>query len=96
MKVLYKTITADTQVYVGKCFLVGVEYQKTACAGDRAMIVYDEASADKTAAQKVCTLVITPENQSDRIMFPKDREPELVGIYVDWDTDGVGTVYYHL
>ena len=96
MKVLYKSITADTQVYVGKCFLVGVEYQKTACAADRAMIVYDEASADKTAAQKVCTLCITPERQSDRIMFPKDREPELVGIYVDWDTDGVGTVYYHL
>ena len=96
MKVLYKTITADTQVYVGRCFLVGVEYQKTACDADRAMIVYDEASADKTAAQKVCTLCITPEKQSDRIMFPKDREPELVGIYVDWDTDGVGTVYYHL
>ena len=96
MKVLYKTITTDTQVYVGKCFLVGVEYQKTACAADRAMIVYDEASADKTPAQKVCTLCISDETQSDRIMFPKDREPELVGIYVDYDTDGVGTVYYHL
>ena len=96
MKVLYKSITADTQVYVGRCFLVGVEYQKTACANDRVMTVYDEASNDTTAEQIVCSLCITPERQSDRIMFPKDREPELVGIYVDWVTDGVGTVYYHL
>lgn len=96
MKVLYKTITATTQVYVGRCFLVGAEYQKTACAADRAMIVYDEPDSSVAAPQKVCTLCITPETQSDRIMFPKDREPELTGIHVVWDTDGVGTVYYHL
>lgn len=96
MKVLYKTITADTQVYVGRCFFVGAEYQKVACAADRALIIYDEASADKTAAQKISTLVICPEKQSDRIMLPKDREVECVGLYVDWDTDGIGTVYYHL
>ena len=96
MKVLYKTITASTQVYVGRCWLVGAEYQKTACAADRAMIIYDEESSSVAAPQKVSTLVITPEKQSDRIMFSKNREPELTGIYVVWDTDGVGTVYYHL
>ena len=96
MKVLYKTITDDTQVYIGKCFLVGVEVSEPAAAGAYTMIVYDQATSTKTAAQKVTTLCITPEHQSDRIMFPKDREPELVGIYVDWTTPCVGTVYYHL
>ena len=94
MKVLYKTVAADTQVYVGRCFLVGAELTRTA-ATDTVMIIYDEASADKTAAQKVATLVTSDEKQVDRIMFPKDREPELVGIYVD-HTAGVGTIYYHL
>lgn len=94
MKVLYKTITASTQVYVGRCFLVGVELTRTAGAATT-MIVYDEASADTTAAQIVVTLNVSPEKQADRRMFPKDREPELVGIYVAW-TAGLGTVYYHL
>ena len=96
MKVLYKTITGATQVYVGRCFLVGVEFSETGCANDHALIVYDEASADKTGAQKIATLCVTPQVQSDRVMFPKDKEPELVGIYAWWETGGVGTVYYHL
>lgn len=94
MKILYKTITENTQVYVGKCFLVGVELTRTGGAATT-MIVYDEASADTTAAQIVASLAVTPEKQVDRRMYPKDREPELVGIYVDW-TAGVGTIYYHL
>ena len=96
MKVLYKTITAATQVYVGRCFLVGVEFSCTATAVDLDLIIYDEASADKTAGQKVTTLCVTPETQADKIMFPKDREPELVGIYAWWETAGIATVYYHL
>ena len=96
MKILYKTITAPTQVYVGRCFLVGVEFSATATAVDLDLIIYDEASADKTAAQKITTLCVTPEVQVDKIMFPKGREPELVGIYAFWETAGVGTVYYHL
>ena len=96
MKVLYKTITAATQVYVGRCFLVGVEFTATAGSADLDLIIYDEASADKTAGQKVCTLCVSAENDHDRIMFPKDREPELVGIYAWWETGGIGTVYYHL
>lgn len=96
MKVLYKTITDDTQVYVGKCFLVGVELSEPAAASAYTMIVYDQATSGKTDAQKVTTLCITAQHQSDRIMFPKDREPELVGIYVDWTTPCVGTVYYYL
>ena len=94
MKTLYKTITENTQVYVGRCFLVGAELTRTTGAATT-MLVYDEASADTTAAQIVATLNTTPEKQFDRIMFPKDREPECVGLYVDW-TAGLGTIYYHL
>ena len=94
MKVLYKTITANTQVYVGRCFLVGAELTRAA-AGDTVMIIYDEPDSTVDAAQKVATLVTSDEKQVDRIMFAKDREPELTGIYVDWNA-GVGTVYYHL
>ena len=94
MKVLYKTITGNTQVYVGKCFLVGAELTRTGGAAT-IMIVYDSADASPTAAQKVITLAMTPAKQVDRRMFSKDREPECIGIYVD-HTAGVGTVYYHL
>lgn len=94
MKVLYKTITTDTQVYVGKCFLVGAEIANTA-AGATTMIIYDQATSGKTAAQILATLNTSAEKQSDRIMFSKDKEPECVGLYVDYAA-GVGTVYYHL
>jgi len=94
MKVLYKSIIGDTQVYVGRCFLVGAELTRTGGAATT-LIVYDEASADVTAAQKVVTLAVTPEKQADRIMYPKDKEPELVGMYIE-HTAGVGTIYYHL
>ena len=74
--------------------MVGAELTRTAGAATT-MIVYDEASADTTAAQIVATLNVSPEKQADRIMFSKDKEPECVGLYVDW-TAGLGTVYYHL
>ena len=96
MKVLYKTITAATQVYIGRCWLVGVEFSCTGTAADLDLIVYDDVDDDKVAAQKVTTLCVTPETQADKIMFPKDREPELTGIYAFWAAAGVGTVYYHL
>ena len=94
MKVLYKSITANTQVYVGKCFLVGAELTRTTGAATT-MIVYDEPDSTVAAAQIVATLNVSPQKQADRIMFPEDKEPQLTGIYVDW-TAGVGTVYYHL
>ena len=71
------------------------EYQKTACAADRTMIVYNENTADKTAAKKICTLNISDEVQSDSRMLPMPGI-KCEGIYVDWTTDGVGTVYYYL
>ena len=94
MKVLYKTIIANTQVHVGKCFLVGAEL--TRLAGDATtMLIYDEASSGTTGAQIIATLNVTPTGQTDRMMYSEDREPECVGLFVDW-TAGVGTVYYHL
>ena len=92
MKVLYKTITGNTQVYVGKCFLVGAELTRTAGAA-ATMIIYDEASTDTT--DKIVSLCVTPEKQADRIMFDKESEPECVGLYVV-HAAGIGTVYYHL
>ena len=93
MKILYKTITEDTQVYVGDCYLVGAELTRTA-ATDTVMIVYDENDSDKTAAQKVITLVTSDETQGDNRIFPLPGI-KCEGIYVDW-TAGVGTVYYYL
>ena len=92
-KTLYKTITGDTQVYVGRCFFFGAEITRLAAAATT-MKIYDEASTDKTAGQLIATLNTTPEKQTDRIMLDKDREIECVGLYVDWAA-GLGTIYYH-
>jgi len=89
MKVLYKTITdADTQVYAGRCFLVGVNLSHT---GSALAQVFDEPDSSETPARMVVQLNGTAVN----IMFPKDREPELTGIFVAW-VAGTITVYYHL
>ena len=95
MQIQAKTITADTQVHVGDCYFVGAEYQKTGCAADRTMIIYNENSADVTSTKIMCTLNISAENDHDRMMLPMPGV-KCEGIYVDWTTDGVGTIYYYL
>lgn len=95
MQILSATITADAQVHSGECYFVGAEYSTTGCAADKAMIVYNENSASKTAAKKICTLCNSDEVQSDRMVLPLPGI-KCEGIYVDWDTAGVGTVYYYI
>jgi len=90
MKVLYKVISGNTQVHVGRCFLVGVLFTHT---GTNDIKVYDEASADTTGAQLVVWL--KGGSPSVSIVFPKDREPELVGIYAVYGA-GTAVIYYHL
>ena len=86
---LYKTITADTQVSTQECFLMGVELAHTA---NTDLIVYDQESGSKTAAQKVSTTSVTAYKRHSKIMFPYPGI-KCKGLYVDW-TAGVGTVYY--
>lgn len=86
---LYKTITADTQVSTQECFLMGVELAHTA---NTDLIVYDQESGSKTAAQKVSTTSVTAYKRHSKIMFPYPGI-KCRGLYADW-TAGVGTVYY--
>lgn len=88
---LYKTITANTQVYVGDCYLDGVELSHH--SADTILIVYDEPDSTVDAAQKVVTLRTCVEQQDASRMF--SNPIKCTGLYVDW-TAGVGTVYYHL
>ena len=90
MQVLYKTITTDTQVAVGKCYLDGVEFTHTDAAEMR---VYDEADSDKTATQRIATLRVTATAQDASKMF--EHPIKCDGIFVDYITNGLGTVYYH-
>ena len=87
MQILYKTITADTQVHVGECYFVGATVSHT---GSTMMTVYDEDASTATAARKLMQL-----NGTDvTIMLPLPGV-KCTGIYVDWNA-GVGTVYYYL
>ena len=91
MKILHKSITADVAVYVGECYLVGADLYHTT---DTALIIYNEATATKTAGQIVAKIAVTDEMQNCNIMFPMPGL-KCEGIYVDW-TAGLGTVYYYL
>ena len=95
MQILAKTITADTQVHSGDCYFVGAEYTTTGASADKALIIYNENSASKTAAKKICTLCNSAENDHDRMVLPLPGI-KCEGIYVDYDTSGVGTVYYYI
>lgn len=89
--ILYKTITADTQVSSLPCYLVGAELQSTTNAQ---MYIYDEADSTKTAAELVLTVKARSTNYLyDNCIFP---EPGIKckGLYADWEA-GVGTIYYH-
>lgn len=91
MKILYKTITAATQVSTQECWLVGVELSHT---GNSSMIVYDEADSGETASKKVVTMRITSYTRQNSILFP-DEGLHCEGIYVAAPSAGLGTIYYH-
>ncbi len=86
---LYKTITGDTQISTQECFLMGVELAHT---GNTSLIIYDQESGSKTAAQKVSTTNVTAYKRHSKIMFPYPGI-KCRGLYADW-TAGVGTVYF--
>jgi hypothetical protein len=87
---LYKSITATTQVATTECFLDGIEFSYT----DNAELkVYDEAVGAGTAAKLVCTVYATGYTRSVPIIFPRPGI-KLSGIYVVW-TVGTGTIFYH-
>ena len=87
----YKTVTADAQVVPGECYLMGVELTQNSATS---LIIYDEATSDATAAQKVVTLRTSAEFQDAKrtFTFPGIK---CVGLYAAW-TAGVGTVYYYV
>lgn len=90
MRALYKTITADTQVAIGDCYLDGVEFTHNDAAEMR---VYNESVSSKTAAQRIVTLRVSATFQDACRMF--EYPIKCDGIYVDYITNGLGTVYYH-
>jgi len=80
------SITADTQVADGECYLYGAELSHSEAT---TLIIYNEADSSKTPAKKVINLSV-PANGHACIMFP--RPMRVDGVYADW-TAGVGTVY---
>jgi len=90
--ILYKTITADTQVSSVPCYLVGAELAHATVTTD--MKIYDEADNTKTAGERVLTVkVYNGFRHYDSKIF--SHPIKCKGIYVDW-TAGAGTVYYHM
>jgi len=85
MKILYKAITADTQVTTQSCYFVGassgfeVEHLK----------IYDEASSSATAAQMVCDL-----GAEDCFTIPMPGVKCDNGLYAEID-HGTAVVYYY-
>jgi len=90
MRILAKSVTADAQVVAGDCYFVGAELSHTT---DTEMILYNENSSSKTAANKLATLKVTEEMQHDSMALPIPGV-KCEGIYADW-TAGIGTVYYY-
>ena len=87
MRIYAKDISADTQVEVGECYLLGANIYHTT---DTSLDVYEGTAA--TAANLKIKVATTDEQQSNSIMFPKPGI-KCNGIYADW-TAGDGTVYY--
>lgn len=86
---LYKTITADTQVSTQECYLMGVELAHT---GNTDLKIYDIKDTTPVAANLISTTRVTTYNRQVSIVFPYPGI-KCSGLYADWDT-GVGTVYF--
>lgn len=86
-KLLYKTITADTQVSTQECYFVGAQIVNTT---NTSMVIYDRSS---NAARKIATVKSTTYPEQGSMIFPSGGV-HCQGIYVDWDA-GTGTVWYH-
>ena len=86
---LYKTITADTQISTQECYLMGAELSHTA---NTEMPIYDITNTTAVAANIVCNPRVTAYQRECSIHFPWPGI-KCQGLWADWDT-GVGTVYY--
>ncbi len=84
---LYKTITASTQITTQAAWLVGAELHHT---GTTDLYIYDEDDSSTTVARKVVSLKGTHET----IMFPLPGIKCANGIYAAY-LAGTGTIYYH-
>lgn len=86
---LYKTITANTQVSTQECYLMGVELSHTS---NTDLKIYDIKDTTAVAANLVSTPRVTTYNRQSSIMFPYPGI-KCSGLWADW-TAGVGTVYF--
>lgn len=87
MQLLYKTITADCQVHVGECYLVGA---LVGHSGTTDCQIYDEPDSTETEARRVIAL----HSAADNVMLPLPGV-KCTGIFVAWNAGKV-IVYYYL
>jgi hypothetical protein len=90
MNLLYKPITAATQVATSECYLDGV-----ALSLENEFMVYDEADNSRTAAKLVCLMHASSYYRFESIMFPSPGVKMNSGIYAYWNEKGSNTIYYH-
>lgn len=88
-RILYRTITAPTQVAVGECYLDGVEV-----SDEMEQYIYDEADNSRTASLMVCRMHASSYYKYENMVFPSPGLKMNNGIYAYWEKK-VATVYYH-
>ena len=89
-QILYKSITAATQVATSECYLDGVVLSL-----ENEMFVYDEADSSKSAAKLVCLMHASSYYRFESIMFPPPGVKMNSGIYAYWNEKGANFIYYH-
>lgn len=88
-QILYKTITAPTQVAIGECYLDGVEV-----SDEMEQMIYDEADSSRSAVKMVCKMHASSYYKYENIIFPSPGLKCSSGIYAFWEKK-LATVYYH-
>ena len=91
MKLLYKDITASTQVATQTCYLVGIE----TCGGssNASIDIYDEDDSSNAADRLVASTKCSSWDRMKITMFPLPGI-KCEGLYVLVNT-GWGTIYYY-
>jgi hypothetical protein len=89
-QILYKPISAATQVAVSECFLDGVVLSL-----ENEFMVYDEADSSRSASKLVCLMHASSYYRFESIMFPPPGVRMNSGIYAYWNEKGSNFVYYH-
>ena len=89
-QMLYKSVTASTQVSTTECYIMGIEIS----GNGGKVTVYDETDSSKTAAKIVSTIKGSAYYHYNNIIFPENGV-KCEGIYVYHDS-GTATIYYRL